>query len=182
MWMLADRESSTDRTCWFFNCFFVERLLITDGEYKYSNIERWSKRFDVFAMDKVFFPINLYNTHWTLGVIYVKLKEIRYYDSMNGCGMRWLKALLRWLKDEAIHKKEETLDTSSWQLINSGEHSVPQQKNGFDCGVFVCVAADFIQDDLPLTYSQEDMPFFRKKITADIIRGCTLYPERSGAL
>ncbi len=171
--MLADRESRTNRTCWFFNSFFVERLLITNGEYKYDNVKRWSKNFDVFAMDKVFFPINLDNTHWTLAVIYVKLKEIRYYDSMSGSGIKWLKALLQWLKDETFHKKGEVLDESSWKRINSGEHRVlvPQQNNGVDCGVFVCVAADFIQDDLPLTYSQEDMPFFRKKITADIIRG-----------
>ena len=176
--MLADRESRTNRTCWFFNSFFVERLLITDKGYKYDNIKRWSKNFDVFAMDKVFFPINLYNSHWTLGVIYVKLKEIRYYDSMNGCGMKWLEALQRWLKDEAFYKKGEALDESSWTLVDSRKHHVPvpQQYNCVDCGVFVCVAADFIQDDLPLTYSQEDMPFFRKKIAADIIRGFTLYP------
>ena len=177
--MLADRESRrTNRTCWFFNSFFVERLLITDGEYKYDNIKRWSKRFDVFAMDKVFFPINIRNTHWTLAVIYVKLKEIRYYDSMNGCGLKLLEALRQWLMHEALYKKNVVLDESSWKLIDSGEHHVPvpEQNNFFDCGVFVCVAADFIQDDLPLTYSQENIPFFRQKIAADIIRGYTLYP------
>lgn len=34
----------------FFNSFFMERLLITDNRYNYRNVQRWSKKFDVFEV------------------------------------------------------------------------------------------------------------------------------------
>ena len=58
----------------FFNSFFVHRLLITDNRYNYANVKRWTKKFKVFEKHKIFFPINLSNTHWTLAVILMKLK------------------------------------------------------------------------------------------------------------
>ena len=41
----------------FFNSFFMERLLISDHAYTYSNVRRWSKKFDSFAQEKIFFPV-----------------------------------------------------------------------------------------------------------------------------
>jgi hypothetical protein len=78
---------------YFFNSFFLDRLLVTDNGYKYANIKRWSKKIDVFKLDKIFFPVNLNNTHWTMMVVYMQLKEIHYYDSMSGSGKRHLEAL-----------------------------------------------------------------------------------------
>ena len=70
---------------------FKERLFNTDppGEnidkkYTYNNVKRWTKQFDVFTMDKLFFPLNLDNMHWTMIIIYMQLHEIHYYDSMAG--------------------------------------------------------------------------------------------------
>ena len=53
---------------------------------------------------------------------------------------------------------------------------MPQQVNGVDCGLFACMCADFLSDDLPLRYSQNDMAFFREKMCADILRGSLAYP------
>ena len=138
-------------------------------------MKRWSRKFDVFAKDKVFFPVNLSNTHWTLAVAYIQRKEIHYYDSMSGSGTMYLEGLLRWLADEHQTRKGSPLDTSEWQLISREDH-VPQQANGVDCGVFTIVCADFISDDLPLEYSQKDIPRFRQKIGCDILRGFLTYP------
>jgi sentrin-specific protease 1 len=52
---------------------------------------------------------------------------------------------------------------------------VPQQTNCYDCGVFVCMYADYLIDDLPLTFTQDNMIHFRQKICADILRGSLLY-------
>lgn len=107
--------------------------------------------------------------HWTLAVAFIQDRVIEYYDSMGGCGERFLKAILQWLVDEAKEKKKVEIDKNSWHM-RSGEH-VPQQHNGFDCGVFTCVACDFISDGLPLQYQQRDMSFFRRSICASILRG-----------
>ena len=54
---------------------------------------------------------------------------------------------------------------------------VPQQLNGFDCGMFVCIYADFVSDNVPLlnAFSQADMPHFRRKVGTDILRGTINY-------
>jgi sentrin-specific protease 1 len=77
--------------------------------------------------------------------------------------------------DEARDKKGiANYDVSDWKLIDR-EPNVPQQMNGVDCGAFTVMCADFISDNLPLDYEQEDMLFFRRKITADILRGSLRY-------
>jgi sentrin-specific protease 1 len=182
--MLMERDNSlcknftSRRKSHFFNSFFVERLLKTDKKYNYNNVKRWSKKFDIFALDKIFFPINIDNMHWTLAVVYPQLKEIHYFDSMRGKGQFYMEGLRDWIRDEALMKNNATLDTSEWKLI-SRSHEIPQQGNGFDCGTFTIVSADFLSDDLPLneqSYSQTKMPFFRLKICYDILKGTLSYP------
>ena len=181
MCMLKERDDALclahppRRPSWFFNSFFIDKLLIADKKYTYANVKRWSKKFDVFAMEKIFMPVNLGNTHWTLLVVYIQRKEIHYYDSMSGPGKKYIEGVLRWLQDEAKDKKgTDNYDTSDWATFDR-EPFVPQQQNGVDCGVFTTVCADFVSDDLELMYSQGDMPFFREKICADILRGSLLY-------
>lgn len=41
------------------------------------------------------------------------------------------------------------------------------------------ICADFLTDNLPIneqSYSQQDMPYFRRKIFADCLRGSLSYP------
>lgn len=124
-------------------------------------------------MDKLFFPINISNIHWTLAVIYIQKGEIHYHDSMSGKGKKYTEGLLHWLKDEHKRCKEGQALQGDWKLIDT---DVPQQENDNDCGVFTIINADFISDDLPLEYSHKNMPFFRKKIGCDILRGSLNYP------
>ena len=181
MLMLKERDEAlcltqpTRRTSWFFNSFFIEKLLNADKKYTYSNVRRWSKKFDLFKMDKVFMPVNLSNTHWTLIVVYVQLKEVHYYDSMSGPGKRYIEGVLRWIADEAKDKRgEANYDTSDW-TSHDREAGVPQQMNGVDCGVFTSICADFVSDDLELSYSQANMLYFREKMCLDILRGSLDY-------
>jgi sentrin-specific protease 1 len=75
-------------------------------------------------------------------------------------------------------KRKITLDESEWKL--TAHPTTPQQKNGYDCGVFSIMAADFLTDDFvihELAYKQENMDFLRIKIGVDIIRGRLRYPD-----
>jgi sentrin-specific protease 1 len=171
---LQDRNR---KSTWYFSSFFFSKLLGSKKPYayQYKNVKNWSKYFDVFKMDKVIIPVNISNTHWTLLVMYIQLKEIHYYDSMSGRGKMYLKAALQWLVDEAREKKGiSNYDISQWMCVDREPH-VPQQMNGVDCGVFTTICADFVSDNLPLDYDQQHMPFFRRKITADILRGSLRY-------
>lgn len=183
MGLLQDRDTAlcdqdpNRRKSHFFSSMFMDKLMNVgnDKGYEYANVRRWSRKFDIFEMDKVVFPVNISNSHWTLAVLYVQEKRICYYDSMNGNGDRYLTALRRWLVDEAQNKKQMELDGQEYALMGSVENSVPQQNNGSDCGVFTIMAADFLSEDIPLQYSQQYMPMLRNKIGAAILNTRVAY-------
>jgi sentrin-specific protease 1 len=100
----------------------------------------------------------------------VQKKEIHYNDSMANAGTKYLNAAMQWLVDEGKEKKGIEVDKQEWRLV-SNRTNVPQQANGFDCGVFSVVNADFASDNLAFEYAQRDMDMFRQKICASILRG-----------
>jgi sentrin-specific protease 1 len=98
------------------------------------------------------------------------LKELHYYDSLSKDGRRYLNAALQWISDEHLDKKQILLDTSEWRCFHQ-ETVVPQQDNGFDCGVFTIMCARAIAYNQPLhSYQQKDMPRYRRMIGRHILR------------
>ena len=193
---------STRISSHYFNSFFMNKLMDCDREgYSYNNVERyllntlsfvfntilltilslhlynrWTKLFNIFEKDKIFCPINVNKSHWTLLVLYIRLKKIVYYDSLGGSSFsKYLNGALRYLEDEADRLGRGFLP-DEWELVSSAKYT-PQQENGIDCGVFTIMFADFLSDDLPLAFSGEYMPLFRKKIFANILRGSMKYEE-----
>jgi sentrin-specific protease 1 len=140
-------------------------------EFCYEGVTSWTKTLDIFALDKIIFPINIDNGHWTLACVYMQRKEIHYFDSMSGKGNIYTNALLQWVEQESI-KKNEYFDKSQWELIDCKDNP-KQNSRSVDCGAFVIACADFLIDDLPIntdSYSQENMPQWRMKIATDILR------------
>jgi len=94
-------------------------------------------------------------------------------------GTKFLQATLDWLKHEAVDKKKLSLREISgreWDLIEAGAHQ-PQQLDDTECGVFVCINADCIADDLTMSshlYTSAADVYghdFRTKLGCDIMRG-----------
>ena len=97
--MLAQRDAALcaaepqRRRCHFFKSFFVTKLLnqghhTLAGVYEYRNVKRWSKKVpgkDIFALDKIVFPINVNQSHWVCAVAFMQEKRIQFYDSMVCC-------------------------------------------------------------------------------------------------
>ena len=86
---------------------------------------------------------------------------------------RWTAAIVRYLPEEAEHKKRIVLDMSNW-TVTAGTQKIrglPQQSNGVDCGMFATLFADFLSDDLPLAFSQSEILEYRTRFGAAILRG-----------
>ena len=66
-----------------------------------------------------------------------------------------------------VNKKKETLDTSGWRAEHPKD--IPRQMNGCDCGVFMLKYADYIASGCPLSFTQADMGYFRRRIVADAL-------------
>ena len=163
----------------FFNTGFMTRLLNNQhpeaakrGIYDYQQVRRWTRRVDLFACHQIFVPININDVHWTLAVIDMDTKVIRYYDSMGGDGQTYLDTLKRYIADEWADKKSPTAPAwmSHWRLIR-GTTATPQQDNEDDCGVFVLCSADLLGQGLPLTFNQQDLidARFRARIAYSIL-------------
>ena len=160
-------EETSKRSSHFYSCYFMNLLL--ENGYNYSNVEQWSKKFNIFEKDKVFCPVNLNNKHWGLLVIYVQQKEIVYYDSMGVKGKKYLDGALQYMYDEA-KKSNIYFNHDEWQLISYNK-GLPQQENGYDCGIFVIMYVEYIVSGLPLTFTQKMVSLFRKKLCVHILKG-----------
>jgi len=172
--LLQDRDKKNSKqgskiTSHFFNTFFMEKMFNSAQKYNYENVMRWTKSFNVFEKDKVFIPINRSNNHWILIVVFIQQQKIIYYDSIADVNKAKLYLYLtaRWLIDEAKSKNHK-IEINDWKLINAGKN-IPQQNNGYDCGMYVLLYADYIADDLPLSYGEEEVSASRNKIAQFII-------------
>ena len=129
---------------------------------------------DIFELDKIFFPCNVRNTHWCCAVIFMQEKRIQFYDSMHGSGKYYLEGLMQYLKDEWKAKKGGELpDANKWNLVPC-ESDVPHQENGYDCGVFTCMFADFLSFGRPLSFNQEHITQCRERIALSIMKGVAI--------
>ena len=148
-----------------------------DGQYSYGNVKRWGKKVtgtDIFDLDKIFFPINISQSHWILVVVYMKSKKIQFYDSMKGEHRNYLNAIFQYLKDKHLARKGTRLqDEIKWQLIPT-TNETPLQHNGVDCGVYVCTFANLISMDLPLVIRREQAELCRLRIALAILTKQTI--------
>ena len=53
---------------------------------------------------------------------------------------------------------------------------IPQQENGSDCGMFTCKFAEYLSRDADISFSQDDMPYFRKRMVYEIVRADLMHP------
>ena len=159
--------------CHFFNTFFYAKLE-KDG---YKGVRRWSlpkklvyKHKDIHsACDRIVFPIHRPG-HWTAAMVDVKGQRIVYLDSMSlstGRTHEVAEALAEWYKLDRADKKKEDLPVDRWPIEL---WECPQQRNGYDCGMFAAKFCDFLGRDADFSFGQEHMGLFRKRLVAEICR------------
>ncbi|KAF3936154.1 hypothetical protein ABW19_dt0201871 [Dactylella cylindrospora] len=147
------------------NSMFVTSL----KDHGYSRVSRWAKRAGaggekILSLDGVIIPIHR-NYHWTLSFINVKKKQFEYYDSLAG---NWdpISLLREFMKQEVGAKYVD----SEWKDYYPRDKT-PQQKNGVDCGVFLCKTAEVICRDGIMSFSQDDIPKIRRMMQVELLKG-----------
>ncbi|XP_018497652.1 sentrin-specific protease 1-like [Galendromus occidentalis] len=150
-----------------FNTFFLTRYI----EMGYSAVRRWTRRDDIFAHDILLVPVHL-GMHWCMAIVDLRVKQIKYMDSMGGRNDACLATLLEYLSQEMSDKKNSQLDAGQWLLTNI--QNLPQQQNGSDCGMFALKYADFAAKDAEINFTQNDMPYFRRRMMFEILRSSIL--------
>ena len=127
----------------------------------------------VNEIDRIFVPFHTGN-HWYLIIIFVKDRAIKCFDSLRTNTTEKSepinKLLKPWLKATLDDDFEITFVTK-----------MPQQENGYDCGVFLCAALDYAsalpasetEDDTAtsIKFQQKDMPHFRERMACRLMQG-----------
>jgi len=80
-----------------------------------------------------------------------------------------LDTLEKYLREESLDKRNQSFDTRNFRIEKA--RNVPQQKNNNDCGVFSCMIAEYITRNAPITFSQDNVVYFRKKMALEIVDG-----------
>ncbi|KAK3258423.1 hypothetical protein CYMTET_32510, partial [Cymbomonas tetramitiformis] len=115
----------------------------------------------VFVMP-VFSP-----NHWALAVLDLRSGVATYFDSMP-CGAKapacldHLCAVVNLMLAEPV-----TVGARKWTRATCTD--APCQDGPWDCGVFMLMGAERVAEDLPLDYSQDDVPAARMRITRAIL-------------
>ncbi|XP_010548957.1 PREDICTED: ubiquitin-like-specific protease ESD4 [Tarenaya hassleriana] len=164
------REPQKFLKCHFFNTFFYKKL-VSDAGYSYKAVRRWTTQrklgYCLLDCDKIFVPIHR-GVHWTLAVINNRDRKFQYLDSLNGSDPIILNGLAKYLVDEGKDKSGKEIDISSWET--EFVEDLPQQHNGYDCGMFMLKYIDFYSRGLGLHFRQEHMPYFRMRTAKEILR------------
>ncbi len=146
-----------------FNTFFYLNL----SRRGYESVQRWTRRIDLFNKTLVLIPVHL-GMHWTMACIDLSQKEIIYLDSFHAGNNQCLNSLWSYMEQEHMNKKGCAWDSFGWKA-HAETDGVPKQLNGFDCGVFTCVFGEFLARRSPFNFSQSDMPYFRYKLSYELI-------------
>ncbi|XP_062296209.1 sentrin-specific protease 2 isoform X3 [Scomber scombrus] len=170
--LVMERCSSqaTGLRVYSFSTFFFPKLRGGGGGGQtggHAAVKRWTKAVDLFLYDLILVPLHL-GVHWAMAVIDFKSKTVKSYDSMGQRHDDICSLLLLYLKEEHKAKKGRELDSAKW-TVSSMWATIPQQRNGSDCGVFACKYADYIAKERPLTFKQCHMPLFRKLMIWEIL-------------
>ncbi|KAL5996132.1 hypothetical protein ACLOJK_026205 [Asimina triloba] len=156
--LLKEREKREPKKflkCHFFNTFFYKKLISGRYGYDFKAVRRWTTQkkigYGLIECDKIFVPIHK-EVHWCLAIINVKDEKLQYLDSLGGRDVQVLRVLGRYFVDEVKDKSNKVIDLSSWK--QEFVDDLPEQQNGYDCGVFMIKYADFYSRGLGLCFNQ----------------------------
>ncbi|KAK4429845.1 Ubiquitin-like-specific protease 1D [Sesamum alatum] len=168
----------------FFNTYFYEKLKRdvlnkTDKESSFVKFRRWWKGVNIFEKAYIFLPINE-NLHWSLVIICIPNKEdesgpiILHLDSL---GLHSSKLIFNDVKSFLIEewkflRKEDLVPElpiadNIWdklsRRIDEKVIEVPQQRNEYDCGLFVLFFMERFIEEAPERLKKKDLDMFGKQ-------------------
>ena len=152
---------------YFFNTFLYKQLWFMH-DYSYDIVQRWTKKVDIFSMDKVFIPVNGADSHWVLVVVRVgdETGTISLYDSLGSQISRITSSIKQWLIDEANDKGKPQRE---WTIRYPKCRS---QENSDDYGVFMLKTMDLLARGMPLSFITRSTTYYRCRIASELLAGC----------
>ena len=181
--LLKCGQETSQGNFFFFTTYLYQTLLQEKSEnincrgtYSFKSVENWTNNLiNDTNLAKLFIPINIDNIHWVLIVVDIIQRSIHYYDSCHAekdeqiQRLKIIQRLWMILKPKKGPRKKK----SKWSLhLNDG--ATPQQKNSYDCSVFICLFCYLISKQQPVKFDQSIIPSFRSHMAISIVE-CKTY-------
>ena len=127
--------------------FMTDTLLVlNDDSVQHEKANKWlqkklGKAGVLYGFHRLVFPVNIGNMHWGLCNADLHSMELRYFDSLNFGGARYLALFKEFLdaKFPVGHTDCMTRRTTNWKLVRglSCSSYCLVQNNSVDCGVYM---------------------------------------------
>jgi hypothetical protein len=179
--MIIDRHERSPCFRYLSSLFFSNMLATSFAD---ASLHRWiDSRLNISSLQnfsdisfKLFIPINENGNHWILAFIDFQHHSYGYYDSLQHCIRQHISNALQMLLlaiHRHMHPLQPAFDVSLWaNLSPSGSIPGPTQTNGYDCGVYISLAARHLLEHNVLSnafYSEHHMPEYRQLIADELI-------------
>ncbi|KAI3858439.1 hypothetical protein MKW98_021804 [Papaver atlanticum] len=172
----------------FFNTYFYEKLkeaVAPKGETRatFSKLRRWWKGVNIFQKAYIFVPIHE-NSHWSLVIVCIPDREdesgpiILHLDSL-GCHdvdqvclniKRFLIEEWKYIDQQSSQGSippHTSIADKIWKnfsrRVEDRSIRVPQQKNEYDCGIFVLYFMERFIEEAPDRLKKKDLVMFGRK-------------------
>ncbi|XP_073005522.1 ubiquitin-like-specific protease 1C isoform X1 [Typha latifolia] len=169
---------------YFFNTYFYKKLeeaMSCKGDRKASflRLRRWWKGVNIFQKAYIFLPVHG-DLHWSLVIICIPSQEdesgpiVLHLDSLGLHSSNLIFDVIdRYLKEEWDYMNQNApipvlpISERIWKhlprRIERKRIMVPQQKNEFDCGLFVLYFMERFIDKAPERLRRKDLAMFGSK-------------------
>ena len=97
--------------------------------------------------------------------VYMQQKKIQHFKSLGRNGNLYMEGILKYLENEWQRANETNgifPNRGEWKIVTFSSDT-PRQSNAYDCGVFVCLFADLLSIDIPLSFSQAHINDSKRK-------------------
>ncbi|KAK1437822.1 hypothetical protein QVD17_03620 [Tagetes erecta] len=164
----------------FFNTYFYNKLeKLSYNEDSFLKFRKWWKGVSIFEKAYILLPIHE-SSHWSLviiclpniedelGPILLHLDSLGLHDSNSLFDniKRFLEEEWSYLKKSQTHLDPPVTD-EIWENLDSRLHHkkvmVPQQKNDYDCGLFVLFYMERFMKEAPVRFRKKDLSMFSKQ-------------------
>ncbi|KAI3516269.1 hypothetical protein L1887_15180 [Cichorium endivia] len=140
-------------------------------EDSFVKFRKWWKGVNIFEKAYILLPVHE-KAHWSLGIICFPTKEdelgpvVLHLDSL---GLHDSKSIFdnikSFVKEEwnYLQTSEDSLDLPITDKLDDRRVLVPQQRNEYDCGLFVLYYMERFIKEAPKRFKEEDLSMFSKQ-------------------
>jgi hypothetical protein len=126
----------------------------------------------IIGAEMIVAPVCVGKCHWVVIIVFLKAGVVHTYDSLGAAHPSKARNTLHVLDELCQHHINDSLKSvlgiRDW-VIHHHQQTAPQQKDHSSCGVFVCVTALYISQALELSFSQEDMHYWRLRFAYELV-------------